>query len=118
MSYLLDGTEIRRPSSIKEQDSKQYAQHKALNSTVSRDSFGSAKRIWVLNFRNCNATDYATLKTIRDTYRSNDTTVTWESTETNYTIASTNVHIDMDNRGISIPGTDYLSDFSITLTEE
>lgn len=117
MAYLLNGSEIKRPSEIQERDSKQYAQHKTLDATVSRDSFGSAKRIWVLTYKNCNAADYNIIKTIRDTYRSNDTVISWESTESNYTIAETWVHIDMDNRVIGVPGSDYLSDFSVTLTE-
>lgn len=118
MAYLLSGTSIRRPSNFKETNATQAAQQQALNGTVSRDYFGSNKRIWTLDYQNVNSTDYATIKTIYTAYLSGPTVKTWQVTETNYTVSSVNVHIDLLERGFSVKGSDYLSDFTLILTEQ
>ncbi len=115
--YVLDSTTIRRPFSIVETNSKQVAQVRTLDGAVSRDYFGSNKRVWILGYKNTNATDFATIKTKYTAYQTNGATQTWEITETNYTVSSTNVHIDLVERSFSVRGTDYLSDFSLILTE-
>lgn len=117
MSYLLDGSEIRRPTSIREENSTQLAQHRTLDGSIKRDYFGDNKREWVLEYDIVKKSDYDTIKTIYDSHLSTGATKTWEITETNYTIASTNVHIDMRIRDFSIKGTDYLSSFTLILTE-
>lgn len=117
MSYLLDSTTIKSPDSIKETNSTQVAQNRTLDGTVSRDYFGDNKRVWILDYRNTNKTQYDIIKTIYDSYLSTATAKTWQSTETNYTIASTNVHVDLLERGFSVKGTDYISDFTLILTE-
>lgn len=95
----------------------QYAQNKTLDGSVHRDYFGSLKRIWTLSFKNVNKTDYDVIRAIYNTYLSTATAVAWQVTETNYTIPATTVHLNLDNRGFSTKGTDYLSDFSLILTE-
>lgn len=115
--YVLDSTSIRRPNSIEEKSSTQLAQHRTLDGTISRDYFGDTKRVWVLSFANTNPTDYSTIKAKYDTYLSNGTTQTWEITETNYTVAETRVHLDLVERGFSVKGSDYISDFDLVLTE-
>jgi hypothetical protein len=115
--YILDGTTIRSPGSIKESNSTLVAQNRVLNGSVSRDYFGSNKRVWVLDYTNVQKTSYDTIKTIYDSYLSTATAKTWEITETNYTISSTNVHIDLLERGFSVKGEDYISDFTLILTE-
>lgn len=117
MSYILDSVTLRSPNSIKETNSTQVAQNRTLDGTISRDYFGSKKRVWVLDYNNTNPTDYSTIKTIYDSYLTNAVAKTFESTETNYTIASTNVHVDLLDRGFGVKGTDYISDFSLILTE-
>lgn len=117
MSYLLDSQEIRRPVEIQEKNSTQVAQVRTLAGSISRDYFGSNKRVWVLTYQTTKKADYDVIKAIYDTYLSTATAVTWESTETNYTIAATNVHVDLQERGFSMSGTDYLSEFSLILTE-
>lgn len=117
MGYILDGSTIRRPYQIEERNSTQMAQHRTLDGSISRDYFGDNKRVWVLTYRNTNAADYTTIKTIYDTYLDDNLTVTWEITETNYDVNSTNVHVEVLERGFSIRGTDYLSDFDLILTE-
>lgn len=117
MSYLLDSTTIRRPSSLEEVNSTQMAQHRTLDGTVSRDYFGDNKRVWRLAYRNVSPTDYSTISAIYQDYLSSGSTKTWEITETNYDVNQTNVHIDLQQRGFSVKGTTYISDFDLILTE-
>lgn len=117
MSYLLAGGAIRSPYKFDETNSTQYAQNRTLDGTKSRDYFGSNKRVWTLDYQNTNKTDYDTVKAIYDSYLMTGSTKTWQVTETNYPIASTNVHVDLIERGFSIRGEDYLSDFTLILTE-
>lgn len=117
MAYLLDGNSIKSPQELIEENSTQTVQHRTLDGSVSRDQFGDNKRRWVLMYRNTQKADYDTIKTIYDSYLSTGTVVTWQSTETNYTIASTNVHVDLLERGFSVGGSSYLSDFDLILTE-
>lgn len=117
MSYILSATTIRSPMAISEANSTQVAQQRTLSGAVNRDYFGSNKRVWTLQYRNTKKADYDTINTIYTAYLSSGTAVSWSSTETNYSIASTTVHIDLLQRGLSTPGTDYISDFDLVLTE-
>lgn len=117
MAFLLDATTIRRPQNVDEQTVDQYAQQKTLSGAVGRDYFGSTKRVWVLDFVNTNPTDYTTIKNIVDTYKSTGSTKAFESTEANYTVSSTNCHLDLVRRSFNVGGTNYISDFSLVLTE-
>lgn len=117
MGFILSGTTIRRPNNITETNSTQEAENRTLSGNISRDVFGSNKRQWKLDYKNVNATDYAAIKAIYDSYLSTRTAKSWQITETNYTVAATTVHVDLLNRGFSIQGSDYLSDFSLILKE-
>lgn len=117
MAFILNGTSIRAPYTIKETNSTQVAQNRTLAGTVTRDYFGSNKRIWTLEYQNTNPTAYNIIKAIYDTYLSTASAVTWSVTETNYTVSSTTVHIDLQERGFSVRGTDYISDFTLILIE-
>jgi len=117
MAYLLDGTEIRSPGSLSETNSTQTVQQRSLSGSIGRDIFGSNKRVWQLEYNNVNSTDYATIKAIYDSYLNTNTTKTWAITETNYTVSSVRVHVDLAERGFSVKGSDYLSSFTLTLTE-
>jgi len=117
VSYLLAGGTIRSPHKFDESNSTQFAQNRTLDGTKSRDYFGDNKRVWTLDYQNTNKTDYDTIKAIYDSYLMTGNTKTWQVTETNYTISSTNVHVDLIERGFSIRGEDYLSDFTLILTE-
>ncbi len=117
MSYTLSATTIRSPKTIEESNLTQYAQQKTLSGTVGRDYFGSNKRIWTLNYETTKKADYDTIKTIYNTYLSTGTAVAFVSTETNYSVSSTNVHIDLQVRRFSMSGLDYISDFTLVLTE-
>jgi hypothetical protein len=117
VSYLLESVPIRNPHEFDESNSTQYAQHRTLDGSIGRDYFGDNKRIWRLNYNSTKKTDYDTIKALYDSYLSSGTALTWEITETNYTISETNVHVDLQSRGFSIKGEDYISDFTLVLTE-
>lgn len=117
MAYILDGSTIRSPDSFKESNSTQVAQNRTLDGTISRDYFGDNKKVWVLDYKNTNKTQYDIINTIYSSYLSTATAKTWQITETNYAVASTNVHIDLLERGFGVKGEDYISDFTLILTE-
>lgn len=117
MAYLLDGTEIARPTEFRESNSTQVAQQRTLSGAITRDHFGSNKKVWVMSFRNKKVLDYDTINTIYQSYLSTGDTKTWQITEANYTVASTNVHVDLLLRQFTVKGSDYLSDFDLILTE-
>ncbi len=115
--YILDGQTIRRPNQISEGNNTQVAQNRTVDGSVTRDFFGNNKRVWVYDCTNVQKADYDVIKAIYDSYLSTGSTKTWEVTETNYTISQVNVHVDLLERGFTIKGVDYLSDFTLTLTE-
>lgn len=117
MSYILDSTEIRPPHQFSESNSTQVAQNRTLDGSINRDYFGSNKRVWTLAYQNTNKTDYDTIRAIYDSYLSTGNAKTWQVTETNYTVSLTNVHVDLLERGFSIRGESYISDFDLILTE-
>lgn len=117
MSYVLSGSTLKRPSSFAETNSTQVAQNRTLGGSVTRDYFGSNKRVWVLEYNNTNPTDYTTMRNIYNTYLSTGTAVSWAVTETNYTVSSTTVHVDLLERGFKVKGDSYITDFTLTLVE-
>lgn len=117
MPFILNGTTLKGPGRIEESNSTQVAQQRTLSGAVNRDYFGSNKRIWQLTYENVNVNDFATIKTIYTNYLATGTAVTWQITEANYTIASTNVHVDIQSRGFKVRGSSYISDFTLILTE-
>jgi len=117
MAYTLDGTNIRAPHEFDETNSTQVAQQRTLDGSIKRDYFGANKRVWTLTYTNTKKADYDTINTIYQSYLSTGTAKTWVVTETNYPISSTSVHVDLLQRGFSIRGEDYISDFDLILTE-
>jgi len=117
MSYTLNGTTIKKPQSMSEENSTQVAQIRTLSGAVNRDYFGSRKRRWTLQYSTIVKADYDTINTIYLAYLASGSPVAFISTETSYSISSTNVHIDLLSRGFSYKGGSYLSDFTLILTE-
>lgn len=117
MSYVLSGTTIKAPQGINETNNTQVSQIRTLGGNITRDYFGSNKRQWVMSYKTINNTDFTTINTIYQTYLSTGTTVSWVISETNYTVSSTLVHIDIAQRSFGTLGIDYLSEFTLTLTE-
>lgn len=116
MAYLLDATIIRAPHGFSETNDTQVAQNRTLSGSITRDYFGSNKRVWVLEYRNTKKADYDIINGIYASYLSTGTTKSWAVTETNYAVTAT-VHLDLKTRGFNVKGTNYISDFTLTLTE-
>lgn len=102
---------------MQEDNDTQVAQKRNLAGNIRRDYFGSNKRMWTLTYTAVNVSDYNVIRSIYDTYLSTGTAVPFILDETNYNFASTNVHVDLKSRGFKYLGSDYLSDFTLTLTE-
>lgn len=117
MSYLLAGSTIKAPQSITEDNSTQVAQNRTLDGSIHRDYMGSNKRRWVLDYENTKKADYDAIKAIYDSYLATGTAKSWQVTETNYAVSATTVHVDLVQRNFRVRGTDYISDFTLTLTE-
>lgn len=117
MAYLLDSTTIRSPQNLEEGNSTQFAQVRTMSGAIGRDYFGDNKRVWILDYTNTTKSDYDTINAIYQSYLTSGTAKTFESTETNYTVASTTVHIDLTRRAFNVGGTNYISDFTLVLTE-
>lgn len=100
-----------------ESNSTQVAEQRTMKGSVVRDHFGDNKRVWTLVYQNTKKSDYDTIKTIYDSYLTDSQAKTFEITETNYTVSSINVHIDLLTREFRIGGEDYLSDFVLVLKE-
>lgn len=117
MSYILDSSEVRRPTTIREENSTQLAQHRTLDGSIRRDYFGDNKREWILEYENTNPADYTIIRNIYDSYLSTGTAKTWEITEPSYLVSSTTVHIDLKIRDFQVKGVSYISSFTLILTE-
>lgn len=117
MSYILDSNTIRRPKTLREENSTQAAQNRTLKGTITRDLFGSNKRIWILSYENITKAEYNLINSIYQSYLSTGNPKSFQVTETNYTISSVNVHVDLLTRQFRVGGTDYISDFTLILTE-
>lgn len=117
MSYILASTTLRNPLSIEESNSTQVAQVRTLSGAINRDYFGSNKRIWRMEYRNTKKADFDTINSIYQSYLSTGSAQTWSVTETNYSVSATTVHVDLLVRKFTMSGTDYISDFTLTLVE-
>lgn len=117
MAYTLNGTEIRRPNSMDEDNSTQVVQQRTLNGQVSRDYFGRNKRVWRLEFAVVTKADYDIINAIYTAYLSTGDPVEFISTEGSYPVAATDVHVDLLRRSFNRRGDGYLSDFTLILTE-
>lgn len=117
VAYILNGVTIRGPQRLTETNSTLYAQNRVLPGNVNRDFYGANKRVWILEYRN-NPTYYNVIKSIYDLYLSGGRTISWQVTGDNYSVSSTNVHVDLPERNFSARGTNYLSDYNLTLFEE
>ncbi len=116
MAYTLNGTQIKAPQSMQEDNNTQYAQQRTLQGNIGRDYFGSNKRVWKLEYKNIQKTAFDTIDTAYQAYLTSGTAQTWVITETNYTV-STTVHVNLDSRGFTVGGADYISSFNLILTE-
>lgn len=117
MAYILAGSTIRSPQSLKEVNTTQATQNRTLSGAITRDYFGSNKRVWILEYMNTKKADFDTINAVYLSYLSTGSAQSWQVTETNYAVSATSVHVDLEERNFSVKGTDYLSNFTLTLTE-
>jgi len=113
MAYLLDGTTIKRPNSIKREPIEVAADHITISGKTKRD-ITARKYRYILSYKNISKTDADTLVTIYN----QKAVVTFQSTEANFPVSLRNVHVDIGDRDYLYPGSDYLSTFNLILTEE
>lgn len=117
MSFILAGSQIKNPQEISESNSTQVAVQRTIRGRVNRDYFGDNKRVWKLRYQNIKGSDYTVIAAIYASHLATGAAQTWQVTETNYTIAQTNVHVDLPDRDFSVRGDSYISDVELTLTE-
>lgn len=117
MGYVLDNTTIKSPNSLDVSNSTQYAQQRVFSGGIARDYFGNNKRVWKLSYDTVQKTYFDVIDSIYQAYLSTGTPVSFEITETNNTVAETTVHVDLQQRSFTVGGEDYLSSFTLILTE-
>jgi hypothetical protein len=117
MSYILNGSTIHRPKRMNVSNSTQFAANRTLNGTNTRDYFGSNKRVWTLEYENLNTTDFGVIDGLYQAFLSTRTVVPFQVSEGNYTVSSTNVQVDLLTRDFSVPGSSYISNCTLILTE-
>lgn len=120
MSWILDGSSIRKPNGMNETNNTQMAENKTLGGNVNRDYFGNNKNVFTLSYQNVNYADWLVINNIYQSFLTLKTAKTWQITDTNYNGAaatSRNVHVDLLTRDFKVAGSTYLSDFTLILTE-
>lgn len=115
MSYLIAGVEIKRPNSMRWTTSSQFAQNRGLDGTISRDYMGDDKNIWELSYTNVPDNHYQNIVAVYQDYKTNG--VRYFETPGETITTGTLVHLSLDTRDFSEGGTDYLANFTLTLTE-
>lgn len=115
--YILSSTSIRSPNKMEVTNDTQVAVQRTLKGSINRDYFGDNKRVWTLDYTNVVKSDYDVINTIYQAYLTTEHVVTFSVTETNYTVTQTNVHVDLSKRSFGVGGDQYLSDFTLVLTE-
>lgn len=118
MAFILDGITIRRPHTMQEANSTQIAVQRVLSGDITRDLFGSDKRVWTLAYTVVKKAAFDLINNIYQDYLINNIPKSWEITEPNNTIDVTTVHIDLQTRSFTIRGETMLSDFTLILTEK
>jgi hypothetical protein len=115
MSYTLAGTDFKRPTSIGWSIVSQFAENKTLDGSVSRDYFGSDKNVWQLSYKNVTNTDYLSILALYQDYLTNG--VRYFQTVGESIVVGALVHVSLSERQFTVGGSDYLADFTLTLTE-
>lgn len=121
MSFVLDGTTIRKPTNMTEDNSTQVAENRTLGGNVNRDYFGNNKNIFTLHYDNVNYTDWSAINTIYQSFLTTKTAKTFIINDSGYNgaaVTTRNCHVDLLTRDFKIPGSTYLSDFVLILTEQ
>lgn len=117
MAYLLNGSSIKAPQRMSEENDTQHAEVRTMSGSRGVDMFGSNKRVWTLEYSNIQKADFDTINTLYQLYLSTGAALSWEVTETNYTVSATTVHVFLQERGFTVRSESYLSNFTLVLRE-
>ena len=112
MSYVLGDVTLPSPTNFRREYIERSASNDMLDGTTKKDITNRKER-FILEFNNISQTD---VSTILSEYNL-ETTRDFEVTETNLTISSTQVHIDIGRRNYPTKGTDYREELTLLLTE-
>jgi hypothetical protein len=113
MAYILDGTTIKSPRALREAPLNIETEHQTISGDTKKD-ITARKMRYILFYENILKTDADTIFSIYD----QKAVVTFQVTDTNKTISSRNVHVDVSGREYATLGTSYLVTFNLILTEE
>lgn len=115
--FMLNGTSIKSPTEITEINQTINTVQRTLSGRLTRDMFGSNKRVWRLGYPLVNRQDYDVINSQYQQYLEDESPVTWRISQDNYPITTTFVHVDLIERDFSIRGSGYISAFDLILTE-
>lgn len=112
MSYILNGTTLPNPKSFNRRQVETGQTIQLLDGTTKKD-VTNRKEQYLLGFKFLTQAQVAVILGIYDAL----TTVTFQVTETNLTIAETTVHMELRDRQYNTSGGEYREDFTLILTE-
>ena len=112
MSYLINGTTMPRPNAFSRDLIEKSGKVVTLDNTTKKDITGRKEK-FTLEFNMLTQAEIATIYGIYNTL----STVTFQVTETNLTIASTVCHMTISSREYNTPGNEYREDIVMTLEE-
>ena len=111
MAYILNGTTLKSPTTFDRETIESSVKHNLLTGRTVKD-IRNRKDRFILTFQYLSAAERNAIINIWQL----ETCVTFEVTETNLTIASTDVHVEIPERGY-LKGGDYREFFTLILTE-
>lgn len=112
MSYNLGSITLPRPVGLTRETIEKSAKIITLDNTTKKDITGRKER-YILEFKMLTQTEINTILSEYDL----QTTRNFSVSETNLTITSTPVHIEIERRAYNTPGNEYREDITITLEE-
>lgn len=112
MAYILNGTTLKNPIDFQRAPIKVGKENISLTGKTTEDIRNQKER-YTLVFEALSAAERNAIVAIYELQAA----VTFEVTETNLTIASTNVIVDIESARTYIKGGDYLENLTLNLTE-
>lgn len=112
MAFLLNSQTLARPQSVTDEPVEVAITHTTISGTAKRDISARKKR-YILRYENISKSDADTILAIYNL----KAVVKFEMTETNLTVSERDVLVDLSIRDYGVPGTSYLSNFNLILTE-
>lgn len=111
MSYLLDGTEIKAPANLRRDIIEIEKSNTTLNGKKKRD-FIRQKYSYTIDLKNLTQAQFSIIKTIIE----GKAAVTFQVTETNLTVAETNVWVYLQGEDF-VKGGEYRENITLILEE-